>query len=158
MPVDNAAARSERSAYGDRVEMTLTVHVPRRLPRPVDVVVRWSGEHSASDLCVALAGHLGEPVPRLSSRGRPVEADTRVGMPPLVHGATLAVAVSAPPARPLAPSPWPPLVARAVHPVYVDEVTIAQLDALTALMELVARDKASPEGLRVSVGQPPGRR
>ena len=51
------------------MEMTLTVHVPRRRPQPVDVVVEWSVRSTAADLCAALAEHLGEPVPRLSCRG-----------------------------------------------------------------------------------------
>ncbi len=51
------------------MEMTLTVHLPRRRPRPVDVRVRWSGRHTAVDLCAALAEHLVEPVARLSTRG-----------------------------------------------------------------------------------------
>ena len=53
------------------MEMTLTVHLPRRRPRPVDVVVEWSARCTAADLCTALAEHLGEPVPGLSARGRP---------------------------------------------------------------------------------------
>ena len=73
------------------MEMRLTVHVPRRRPHPVDVVVRWSGHHTAAQLCAALAEHLGEPVGRLSTRGREVAADAVVGEPPLLHGAELTV-------------------------------------------------------------------
>ena len=75
--------------------MTLTVHVPRRRPHPVDVVVEWSGRSTADDLCAALADHLREPVPGLSSRGQVVPPGTAVGMPPLLHGASLAVVSSA---------------------------------------------------------------
>ena len=57
------------------MEMTLTVHTPRRRPRPVDVIVRWSGAHEAADLCTALAAHLRVPVPFLTSHGRPVPRD-----------------------------------------------------------------------------------
>ncbi len=74
------------------MEMTLTVHVPRRRPQPVDVVVDWSVRSTAADLCAALAEHLGEPVPRLSCHGRLVPPDAVVGMPPLLHGASVAVA------------------------------------------------------------------
>ncbi len=74
------------------MEMTLTVHVPRRRIQPVDVVVEWSVRSTVADLCAALAEHLGEPVPRLSCRGRLVPPDAVVGMPPLLHGASVAVA------------------------------------------------------------------
>ncbi|MGB7819796.1 MAG: hypothetical protein WBL35_13820, partial [Ornithinibacter sp.] len=73
------------------MEMVLTVHLPRRRSRAVDVVVSWSGTRSATHLCDALAEHLAEPVPSLWSRGQPVPADARVGVPPLVHGASVAV-------------------------------------------------------------------
>ena len=74
----------------------MTVHVRRRRPRPLDVVVRWSGTHTATDLAAVLAEHLGEPVPFLTASGRTVDASTHVGMPPLVHGASLAVGQGAP--------------------------------------------------------------
>ncbi|HET6969119.1 MAG TPA: FHA domain-containing protein, partial [Ornithinibacter sp.] len=78
------------------MEMTLTVHLPRRRPHPVDVVVRWSGHHTAADLCARLAEHLGEPVDHLTSRGRPVPPDAVVGEPPLLHGAAVSVPGHAP--------------------------------------------------------------
>ncbi|MEO7423211.1 MAG: FtsK/SpoIIIE domain-containing protein, partial [Ornithinibacter sp.] len=73
------------------MEMTLTVHVPRRSPRPAQVVVRWSGEHTADTLSRALSDHLDVPVPALGSRGHPIPADSPVGFPPLVHGASVTV-------------------------------------------------------------------
>ncbi len=73
------------------MEMTITVHLPRRRPRPVDVIVRWSGEHTAADLASALADHLGEPVPLLSAGARTIDPSMLVGMPPLVHGASVTV-------------------------------------------------------------------
>ena len=73
------------------MEMTLTVHVPRRRPQPIDVVVEWSTPSTVADLCAALAEHLGEPVPRLSCRGQVLAPDAVVGMPPLLHGASVAV-------------------------------------------------------------------
>ena len=73
------------------MEMTLTVHVRRRRPHPVDVVVRWSGRHTAADLCARLADRLGEPVGRLSSRGRTIPPDAVVGEPPLLHGTAVTV-------------------------------------------------------------------
>ncbi len=73
------------------MEMTLTVHVPRRRPHPVDVVVEWSGRTTVAALCAALADHLGEPVPGLSSGGRVLPPDAEVGMPPLLHGASVSV-------------------------------------------------------------------
>ena len=68
-PVDNSAGSSVGLPTVAAMEMTLTVHVPRRRPHPVDVVVEWSVRSTAADLCAALAEHLGEPVPRLSCRG-----------------------------------------------------------------------------------------
>src|SRR5829696_5410235 len=84
------------------MEMTITVHVPRRRPRPVDVVVRWSGTYTAMDLAAALADHLDEPVPFLTAGGGTVDVGTLVGMPPLVHGASVAVGRGAPFAETLA--------------------------------------------------------
>ena len=49
--VDNLAVASEPIPTVAAMEMTLTVHVPRRRPRPIDVVVEWVGEHTAADLC-----------------------------------------------------------------------------------------------------------
>ena len=80
------------------MRLTLTVHVPRRRPLPVDVCVEWVGEHTAVDLCRALAEHLGEPVDALSSRGQVLDASAVVGLPPLIHGASVVV-VGAPPPR-----------------------------------------------------------
>ncbi len=73
------------------MEMTLTVHVPRRRPHPVDVVVEWSGRCTVAELCTALAEHLGEPVPGLGSGGAVLPPDAVVGMPPLLHGASVSV-------------------------------------------------------------------
>ena len=77
------------------MEITLTVHLPRRRPQPVDVVVEWAGRSTAAELCAALSTHLGEPVPGLTSRGRAVADDSLVGMPPLLHGASVAVTSAA---------------------------------------------------------------
>ena len=71
------------------MELTLTVHLPRRRPDPVDVVVRWSGEHQAAALVRALGSALGVPVTSLTARGRPVPGSALVGRPPLVHGAAV---------------------------------------------------------------------
>ncbi len=92
MPVDNFLASSVRVPTVAGMEMTLTVHLPRRRPHPVDVVVEWSGRATAAELCDALAVHLGEPVPSLSASGRPVPPGAEVGMPPLLHGASVTVA------------------------------------------------------------------
>ena len=91
-PVDNFLDSSVGLLTVVAMEMTLTVHLPRRRPHPVDVVVEWSGRSTAAELCDALAGHLGEPVTSLSSGGRPVLPGAEVGMPPLLHGASVAVA------------------------------------------------------------------
>ena len=85
------------------MEMTLTVHVPRRRPLPVDVVVEWVGEHRAAALCRALADHLGESVPGLTSRGQHVEPGAVVGLPPRVPRASVGVS----PAPPGPPAPLP---------------------------------------------------
>lgn len=71
------------------MELSLTVHLPRRRPQPAEVVVRWHGDQSAGALCRALAVHLGVPVFALTSRGRVVPASARVGHPPLLHGAAV---------------------------------------------------------------------
>ncbi len=76
------------------MEMTLTVHLPRRRPHPVEVVVVWSSRSTVAELCAALARHLGEPVPGLSAGGRVLPPDGVVGMPPLLHGAAVAVAAA----------------------------------------------------------------
>ncbi|WP_392544928.1 FtsK/SpoIIIE domain-containing protein [Oryzobacter telluris] len=73
------------------MELTLTVHVPRRRPHPVDVVVRWEGRHTADALGRALEAHLGVPVRSLSARGRPVPPDDAVGSGLLRHGAAVTV-------------------------------------------------------------------
>ena len=91
------------------MEITLTVHLPRRRPHPVDVVVQWSGRTTATELCAALADHLGEPVPWLSSRGQPVRPDAVVGMPPLLQGASVAVGGAIAPAAPGLAAPAEPL-------------------------------------------------
>ncbi len=82
------------------MEMTLTVHLPRRRPHPVDIVVQWSGRSTVAELCAALARHLDEPVPGLSSGPRVLAPDGVVGMPPLLHGASVSV-VPAPAGGPL---------------------------------------------------------
>ncbi len=76
------------------MQITLTVHVPRRRPHPVDVVVEWSGRSTVAELCAALAHHLGEPVPSLSSGGQLLPPDGVVGMPPLLHGGSVSVATA----------------------------------------------------------------
>ena len=103
--VDNFGGSSVDLPTVAAMEITLTVHLPRRRPQPVDVVVEWSGRSTAAELCAALSTHLGEPVPGLSSRGREVAADSLVGMPPLLHGASVAVSASA--ARTVAWTPLP---------------------------------------------------
>ena len=74
------------------MEMTLTVHLPRRRPRPVDVVVEWSGRRPPPSCATRWPPTSGEPVPSLTSGGRPVPPDAEVGMPPLLHGASVTVA------------------------------------------------------------------
>ena len=61
------------------MEITLTVHVPRRSPRPVQVLVRWSGTHTAEALRRALSDHLDLPGAALHSRGAAIAPDTLVG-------------------------------------------------------------------------------
>lgn len=78
------------------MRLTLTVHVPRRRPLPVDVCIEWVGEHTVRDLCRTLAEHLGEPVDALSCRGQPLDASAVVGLPPLIHGASVVVVGSRP--------------------------------------------------------------
>ena len=83
------------------MEMGVTLHVPRRRPRPVELVVRWRGQYRAADLRAALAAHLGHPVGGLLAAGRQVADDAVLGLPPLVDGVSLAVASPGPPADPL---------------------------------------------------------
>lgn len=109
--VDNLRAPSVDLPTVAAMEMTLTVHVPRRRPHPVDVVVRWSGRSTAADLCAALAEHLGEPVPALASRGCAVGPDALVGMPPLLHGASVVVVPPRVAGRPSGPDGGSPRAA-----------------------------------------------
>lgn len=81
------------------MELTLTVHVPRRRAHPLDVVVHWSGTQTAVELCAALSRHLGHPVMSLRVGGRSVPPATVVGHPPLLHGCSVTVD-AAPGARP----------------------------------------------------------
>jgi S-DNA-T family DNA segregation ATPase FtsK/SpoIIIE len=90
--VDNFLRSSVRLPTVTDMEMTLTVHVPRRRPHPVDVLVEWAGHTTAAELCDALAAHLGEPVPSLTAGGTAVPPSAEVGMPPLLHGASVTVA------------------------------------------------------------------
>lgn len=71
------------------MELSLTVHLPRRRPQPAEVVVHWHGDQSAGALREVLARHLGVPVVALTSRGLPVPESARVGRPPLLHGAAV---------------------------------------------------------------------
>ncbi|MBM6404376.1 FHA domain-containing protein [Phycicoccus sp. CSK15P-2] len=73
------------------MELRLTVHVPQRRTRPVDVVIDAREGAAAGRLRGALADHLGLPVPVLSVEGRPVADDAVVGMPPLLDGASVTV-------------------------------------------------------------------
>src|SRR6478736_5623690 len=118
------------------MEMTLTVHVPRRRPHPVDVVVEWSARSTVAELCAGLAEHLGEPVPGLSCRGQVLEPEAVVGMPPLLHGASVAVVSGG---EPLAPP-------TGVRPL-LDLVVVGGPDAGRSL-------PLSPPG--VVVGRAPG--
>ncbi len=89
---------------------TVTVHLPRRVPRSVDVVLdgeRAPGRiHSVADLRADLERLLDEPVPGLRVAEAPLADDDVVGYPPLVHGASLVVGGSARPCG--APPPATP--------------------------------------------------
>ncbi|WP_205859640.1 hypothetical protein, partial [Phycicoccus flavus] len=74
------------------MELRMTVHVPRRRPRPVDVVVSWCGAADTAMLRDALAGHLRMPVPGLVVGGAVLADDAPLGMPPLLDGVSVAVA------------------------------------------------------------------
>jgi S-DNA-T family DNA segregation ATPase FtsK/SpoIIIE len=71
------------------MELTLTVHLPRRRPDPVDVQVRWSGDHDAAELVRALGVALGTPIHSLTVRGSTVSPTAVIGRPPLLHGAAV---------------------------------------------------------------------
>ncbi|HEX6918314.1 MAG TPA: FHA domain-containing protein, partial [Phycicoccus sp.] len=73
------------------MEVRMTVHLPRRRPRPVEVVVRWDGRPTVAVLRGALARALGEPVEALVIGGRHVADDALLGVPPLLDGASVAV-------------------------------------------------------------------
>ncbi len=79
--------------------MGVTVYVPRRRPRPLELVVRWEGAQSAGDLRTALADHLTHPVECLLVAGDPLPDGAAVGMPPLVDGVSLVVASGPPQPR-----------------------------------------------------------
>jgi DNA segregation ATPase FtsK/SpoIIIE, S-DNA-T family len=81
------------------MRLTLTLHGIDRGATPVDVDVTWSGRHTAATLCGALAAQLRVPVGHLVSGGTPVPDDAVVGMPPLLHGASVVIGSGAPPER-----------------------------------------------------------
>ncbi|MBM6400896.1 FHA domain-containing protein [Phycicoccus sp. MQZ13P-5] len=74
------------------MQIRLTLHVPRRRPRPVELVVRWRRPETVATLREALADHLGEPVEALVVDGHALPDDHPVGVPPLLDGASAAVA------------------------------------------------------------------
>ncbi len=74
------------------MEIRLTLHVPRRRPRPAELVVRWHVPQTAGTLRRALADHLGEPVCGLVVGGLALPDDAPLGEPPLLDGVSLAVA------------------------------------------------------------------
>ncbi len=141
----------------------MTLHVPRRRPRPVELVVRWRGRHHAADLRAAVAGHLGHPVGGLLAAGRHVADDAVLGLPPLVDGASLAVAPPGPPADPL-PGPAAPLELVVVggpdagrsRPLLPPGFDVGRHPAAgmrlddTALSRRHARVDVGPDGVRVT--------
>ncbi len=102
--MDNATAGPTRLPTVAGMQIRVTLHVPRRRPRPAELVVRWQGRWPARDLRASLARHLGHPVPILLAGGAPVPDDAVLGMPPLLDGVSLAVAAAAAgPAAPIGP-------------------------------------------------------
>ena len=82
---------------------TVSVRLPRRSPTVVDVVVDATPGRTVADLRPRLADLLGEPVPALTWDGVLLDDGLPVGVPPLVHGASIAV-----PGMPPAPAPVRP--------------------------------------------------
>ncbi len=75
---------------------TVTVHLPRRRARSVDVVVDPPAGRAATgrELREALEALLGEPVPALVVADAVVTDDAAVGAPPLLHGAEIVLATT----------------------------------------------------------------
>ncbi|PKW27137.1 FtsK/SpoIIIE domain-containing protein [Phycicoccus duodecadis] len=73
------------------MELRLTVHVPRRRPRPAEVIVSARPGATVADLRRALGEWLAMPVPGLVTGGVAVADSALVGMPPLLDGASVAV-------------------------------------------------------------------
>ncbi|MBR7743874.1 FHA domain-containing protein [Phycicoccus sp. BSK3Z-2] len=73
------------------MDIRLTVHVPRRRPRPVEVVVTARSGARVEDLRRVLGEHLGMSVHALDVAGRALPDDMPVGMPPLLDGASVVV-------------------------------------------------------------------
>ncbi|KRE62332.1 FtsK/SpoIIIE domain-containing protein [Nostocoides sp. Soil756] len=73
------------------MELRLTVHVPRRRPRPAEVVVSARTGATVADLRRALGEQLSMPVPALAAGGVTVADTALVGMPPVLDGASVAV-------------------------------------------------------------------
>ena len=73
---------------------TVTVHLPRRRARSIDVVVDAPAGRAATgrELREALEALLGEPVPALVVADAVVTDDAVVGAPPLLHGAEIVLA------------------------------------------------------------------
>ncbi len=51
------------------MQIRMTLHVPRRRPRPVELIVRWRRPEAVGVLRAALSDHLGEPVEALAVDG-----------------------------------------------------------------------------------------
>ncbi|QIM21389.1 FHA domain-containing protein [Phycicoccus sp. HDW14] len=73
------------------MQIRLTLHAPRRRPRPEELVVRWHRPEPVAVLRTRLADHLGEPVGALAVDGRVLPDGLLVGEPPLLDGVSVAV-------------------------------------------------------------------
>jgi S-DNA-T family DNA segregation ATPase FtsK/SpoIIIE len=96
------------------MDFTVSVHLPRRRPTVLDVVVEDGDDvpaqahpHTVADLRTGLAALLGEPVPGLLLGGMPLADGTVLGRPPLLHGCSLVVAAPAPAATRSTAAPGP---------------------------------------------------
>ncbi len=94
--MDNSPTVTDPVSTVWAMEIRLTLHVPRRRPRPAELVVAWQEPQTVEVLRRALADHLAEPVGALFAGGRAVADDVLLGVPPLLDGVSLAAVSVAP--------------------------------------------------------------
>ena len=74
------------------MELRLTVHVPHRRPRPLEITVSAVAGTDVGELRAALRDHLAMAVPSIAVGGVRLQDRARLGAPPLLDGQSVVVA------------------------------------------------------------------